>query len=105
MPIPFFLTSSSTPLGQKKLRNVASWQANPTTLPSLTAMKQEMGWRPKAISVSLAQPSAKFSRTHAAILCFSAAKARRMWIPCSPSRSKTAQELLLTIRSRIFAAP
>jgi len=41
-------------------------------------MKQEMGWRPKAISVSLAQPSAKFSRTHAAILCFSAAKARRI---------------------------
>src|SRR5215813_14957124 len=77
VPTPVFLAWGSTPVGPKKLRHVASWQANPTILPSLTAMKHEMGWRAKAISVSLAQPAVKFSRTHAATLCFSGARARR----------------------------
>ena len=47
---------NSTPVGPKKLRNVASWQANPTTLPSLTAMKQEMGWAAKG-DLGLAGPA------------------------------------------------
>jgi NAD(P)-dependent dehydrogenase (short-subunit alcohol dehydrogenase family) len=60
---------------------------------SLTAIKQEMGCRARAISVSLAQPSEKFSRTQMVTLCFSGAKARRIWICCSFNRLKAGREL------------
>src|SRR6516164_4554819 len=45
VPTPFFLAFGSTPVGPKKLRHVASWQANPMILLSWVAMKHETGWR------------------------------------------------------------
>ena len=55
LPIPCFLSFESTPVGPKKLGQVASWQANPRMLFCLMAMKQEMGCRENATSTSLAQ--------------------------------------------------
>jgi hypothetical protein len=44
LPIPLFLSFGSTPVGPKKLRQVASWQAKPKMVFCLTAMKQDTGF-------------------------------------------------------------
>ena len=57
MPLP--RCASSTPVGPKNPRAVASTQAKPTTRLPAIAIQQVIGRRAKAASVSSAQPSLK----------------------------------------------
>ena len=61
-PHPAPRSAAATPVGPKKLRRVQSWQANPIT-PAFTAMKQDGGLAPNAVSHSAAQAALKFART------------------------------------------
>ena len=80
-PMPAPRAASSTPVGPKKPRAIASWQAKPTSLPFLVARKQECGWREKATAVSLDQPALNFSRTQLVTSSSSGASARRTVTP------------------------
>src|SRR6185312_2018108 len=87
-PIPFPREFVSTPVGPKKFRQVASWQAKPSKLFAWIATKQDTGWRAKATSASLAQASLKLLRTQSTTLCFSGGKAQRIDIPAAARRLK-----------------
>jgi hypothetical protein len=59
LPVPCFRCDFSTPIGPKNPNAVASWQAKPIIVASLTAIKQVWGLLEMAVSVSLAQPAPK----------------------------------------------
>ena len=88
MPSP--RAPSSTPVGPKNPRAIASWQAKPTSLTARVAMKALGGWRVSATDISLAQPLPKVAAIQSVTRPASGASGRRIVTPASAMRASSA---------------